>query len=249
MLQKHFHIGTCNADKYEAEEDVSCHPSPVGVPAVKQCQKETEPDPVKWDGPALCVTRKEEERRNGQASDNAPPVVVFHKKCRYDRPKPQRSQRFSASRCCLRLAVCPPNAWLLACLRSNLCSSAKEQGIRAVSKVSNLMSSGLPRRAALATLRITSMQTPWGEPTLYRANAVLQCAGCVSLGKMSPRRAAHARGHRRARDSDKRSGRIKAVVANGGPHLWTTTHTLAARLVTSDPVKPDSATHKAYNAQ
>ena len=118
MLQKHFHIGTCNADKCEAEEDVRCHPSPVGVPAVKQCQDETEPDPVKWDGPALCVTRKEEERRSGQASDNAPPLVVFHKKIA-DMANRSRNDcsAFQPVGVVYALRSAPPNAWPHACLQ------------------------------------------------------------------------------------------------------------------------------------
>ena len=35
-------------------------------------------DPVERDGPGLCVTHKEEERRSRWASKNAPPLIVFH---------------------------------------------------------------------------------------------------------------------------------------------------------------------------
>ena len=77
MLQKDLDMGTCNADECEAKKDVRCHPSPAGVPALEQCQDETEPDPVKWDGPALRVAHEEEECRSRQASENTPPLVVF----------------------------------------------------------------------------------------------------------------------------------------------------------------------------
>ena len=62
------------------KKDVRCHPSPAGVPALEQCQDETEPDPVKWDGPGLRVAHEEEECRSRQASENAPPLVVFYEK-------------------------------------------------------------------------------------------------------------------------------------------------------------------------
>ena len=80
MLQKALHIGTRNADECEAKKDVRCHPSPARVPAVEQCQDETEPDPMKWDGPTLRVAHEEKESRSRQASENAPPSIVFKEK-------------------------------------------------------------------------------------------------------------------------------------------------------------------------
>ena len=61
-----------------AQKNVRCHPGPVGVPAFEQGQDDTEPDPVERDGPGLRVAHKEEKRRSCQASENAPPAVVFH---------------------------------------------------------------------------------------------------------------------------------------------------------------------------
>ena len=77
-LHRDLHIGTCNADECEAQKNVRRHPGPVGVPAVEQGQDDTEPDPAERDGPGLRVAYQEEERRSRQASENAPPAVVFH---------------------------------------------------------------------------------------------------------------------------------------------------------------------------
>ena len=72
------YVRTCEADKHVAQENVRFHPSPVGVPAIEQSQDNTEPYPVERDGPGLRVALEEEKCRSRDASENGPPVVVFH---------------------------------------------------------------------------------------------------------------------------------------------------------------------------
>ena len=78
MLNKVLHIRTCQADDREAKKNVRCHPGPVGVPAVEQGQDDTEPDPVERDDPGLCIAQKEKEKWSCEASESAPPQVIFH---------------------------------------------------------------------------------------------------------------------------------------------------------------------------
>src|SRR5271169_660026 len=78
MLHKALHVRTCEANKHVAQENVRCHPGPIGVPAIEQSQDNTEPYPVERDGPALRVALEEEKCRSRDASENGPPVVVFH---------------------------------------------------------------------------------------------------------------------------------------------------------------------------
>jgi len=77
LLHKALYVRTCEADQHVAQENVRCHPSPVGVPAIEQSQDNTDPYPVERDGPALRVALEEEECRSRDASENGPPVVVF----------------------------------------------------------------------------------------------------------------------------------------------------------------------------
>src|SRR6202035_842435 len=43
----------------------------------EQGQEDTEPDPVQRDGPGLRIAQKKEERWSRDASENAPPAVIF----------------------------------------------------------------------------------------------------------------------------------------------------------------------------
>ena len=76
MPHQGLYIRTCQADECETQEYVRRHRGPVGIPAVEQCQANTEPDPVERYLPGIRIAQKKEKHRRRETSESAPPLVV-----------------------------------------------------------------------------------------------------------------------------------------------------------------------------